>query len=197
LSDSVARQASREAITIATGLPRAEIEQRAQRAFESANDIRARLCGLPDTAKRAQAVNRARTWADILQHMDTTGEPQFCGCLHNGTPPIVVRAVWVAWDWLARLAWPLNVAALARAYRDVLGAEPITFYQWPEPRPGIELAPVVGAVGVGTAPAMPGADDEPSSGRLQQPGCSVRRIYQDPRHCSTPRRAASDTAWHA
>jgi hypothetical protein len=164
LSDSVARQASREAITIATGLPRAEIEQRAQRAFESANDIRARLRGLPDTAKRAQAVNRARTWADILQHMDATGEPQFCGCLHDGTPPIVVRAVWVAWDWLARLAWPLNVAALAQAYRDVLGVKPITFYQRPEPPLGIEPALAAPAVGIGTAPARPGDGDAPSSG---------------------------------
>ena len=156
MTGSIARQAADEAITIAAGLSRAEIEQRARRAFESANDIRARLRGLPDTAKRAQAVNRARTWADILQHMDATGEPEFCGCLHDGTPPIIVQAVWIAWDWLARLAWPLNVAALARGFRDVLGAEPITFYQWPEPPPGIEPAPAACTAGAGTAPAMPG-----------------------------------------
>jgi hypothetical protein len=156
VSDSVARQAADEAITIATGLSRAEAEQRARHAFDSANDIRARLRGLPETAKRAQAVNRARTWADILQHMDTTGEAEFCGCPHDGTPPVVVRAVWIVWDWLARMAWLLNVAALARGFRDVLGAEPITFYQWPEPPPGIETAPAARTAGAGTAPAMPG-----------------------------------------
>ena len=83
--------------------------------------------------------------------MDGTGEPQFCGCLHDGTPPAVVRAVWIAWDWLAGLALLLNVAALARGFRDVLGAEPITFYEWPEPAPGTRDG---------------GAS---SSGRLQQP----------------------------
>ena len=46
-----------------------------------------------------------------------------------------MRAVWILWDWLAGLAGLLNVAALARGFRDVLGAEPITFYQWPEPPP--------------------------------------------------------------
>jgi hypothetical protein len=156
LSDSVAREAEHEAITIATGLSRAEVEQRARHAFESANDIRARLRGLPDTAKRAQAVSRARTWAEILQHMDATGEPEFCGCLHDDTPPAVVRAVWIVWDWLARLAWPLNVAALIRGFRDVLGAEPITFYQWPEPAAGIEPTPAAHTAGAGTAPTMPG-----------------------------------------
>jgi hypothetical protein len=154
LSDSLAREVEHEAITIAIGLSRAEIEQRARNAFDSANDIRARLRALPGTAKRAQAVTRARVWAEILQHMDTTGEPEFCRCPHDGMPPIVVRAVWIAWDWLARMAWPLNVAALTRGFRDLLGAEPITFYQWPEPPPGIEPAPVAPAAGAGAAPAM-------------------------------------------
>jgi hypothetical protein len=188
----VARQASREAITIATGLPRAEIEQRAQRAFESANDIRARLRGLPDTAKRAHAVSRARTWADILQHMDTTGEPEFCGCLHNGTPPIIVQAVWIAWDWLARLAWPLNVAALAQACRDVLGAEPITFYQWPEPPPGIEPTPAARAAGAGTAPGLPGTAPPPHPEGYDSPGAysqgppGTKALRQPPMACSHP-----------
>jgi hypothetical protein len=137
LTGSVAREAEHEAIAIAAGLCRAEVEQRARRSFESANDIRARLRGLPDTAKRAQAVSRARTWADILQHMDATGEPEFCGCPHDHTPPAVVRAVWIVWDRLAGLALLLNVAALARGFRDVLGAEPITFYEWPDPPPDI------------------------------------------------------------
>jgi hypothetical protein len=164
LSDSVAREAEHEAITIAAGLSRAEVEQRARNAFESANDIRARLRGLPDTAKRAQAVSRARTWADILHHMDTTGETEFCGCPHDNTPPIVVRAVWIMWDWLARTAWPLNVVALARGFGDVLGAEPITFYKWPEPPPGTKPAPGAAVTGAGTAPAMPGDGDTPLSG---------------------------------
>ena len=153
MNDNLAREATDEAITIAAGLPRAEVEQRAQRAFESANDIRARLRGLPDTAKRADAVTRARTWADILHHMDATGEPQFCGCPYDHTPPAIVRAVWIAWDWLARLALLLNVAALAQGFRDVLGAEPITFYQWPEP-----------GTGTGTVvPPLPGAYNSPAS----------------------------------
>jgi hypothetical protein len=171
LSDSVAREAEHEAITIATGLSRPEVEQRARRAFESANDIRARLRGLPDTAKRAQAVSRARTWAEILQHMDATGEPEFCGCLHDSTPPVVVRAVWIGWDWLARMAWPLNVAALARGFLDVLGAKPITFYEWPESPPGIGPATAARAAGASTAPPMPGVGDASSSGGLQQSGC--------------------------
>jgi hypothetical protein len=135
LTGNMTREAADEAITIAAGLSRAEVEQRARRAFESANGIRAHLRGLPDTAKRAHAVSRARTWADILHHMDTTGEEQFCGYPYDSTPPIIVRAVWIAWDWLAGPAWRLNVAALVRGFRDVLGAEPITFYQWPEPPP--------------------------------------------------------------
>jgi hypothetical protein len=49
-------------------------------------------------------------------------------------PPALVRAVWTAWDWLARLTWWLNVPACARAFRDVLGAEPITFYEPPDRR---------------------------------------------------------------
>jgi hypothetical protein len=162
LSDSLAREAEHEAITIATGLSRAEIEQRARNAFESANDIRARLRGLPDTAKRAQAVTRARTWAEIIQHMDTTGEPEFCGCPHDGIPPAVVRAVWIAWDWLAGMAWPLNVVALARGLRDLLGAEPITFYQWPEQPPGIEPTPVTDTAGASMAPPMLGDSSPPT-----------------------------------
>jgi hypothetical protein len=191
LSDSIAREAAREAITIAAGLPRAEVEQRARRAFESANDIRARLRGLPDTAKRAHAVTRARTWADILHHMDSTGEPQFCGYPYDDTPPAIVRAVWIAWDWLARQALLLNVAALTQGLRDVLGAKPITFHQWPEPPPGIEPAPAVGVAGADTAPAIPGDGDASSSGGLQQPGYSVRRVNRDPRHCSNPPRPCS------
>lgn len=164
MSDSVAREAAREAIMIAAGLPRAEVEQRAQRAFESANDIRARLRGLPDTAKRVQAVSRARTWADILQHMDATGEGEFCGCPHDSTPPIVVRAVWILWGWLAGRARLLNPAALARAYRDVLGAQPITFYQWPEPPPDTGVAPAARTADTGTARSMPGDGDTSSPG---------------------------------
>jgi hypothetical protein len=186
LSDSLAREAEHEAITIATGLSRAEIERRARNAFESANEIRARLRGLPDTAKRAQAVSRARTWAEILQHMDATGETEFCGCPHDDTPPAVVRAVWIAWDWLAGLVWPLNVAALIRGFRDVLGAEPITFYQWPEPPPGTGPTPATRTAGAGTASAVPGDGDAPPSGGLQQPG-ALPAGSREPRHCSTPR----------
>jgi hypothetical protein len=162
----MAREAAREVTGIAAGLSRAEVEQRARQSFASANDIRARLRGLPDTAKRADAVSRARTWADILWHMDGTGEPQFCGCIHDSTPPAVVRAVWIVWDWLAGLALLLNVAALARGFRDVLGAEPITFYQWPEPAPGTGPAPAASAASAGAAPAMPGDGDASSCGRL-------------------------------
>ncbi len=100
MSGNVTRVATREAVAIAVGLPRAEIDQRARGAFESANDIRARLRGLPDTAKRAHAVSRARTWADILVHMDGTGEEEFCGHLCDNTPPLVAWAAWIAWDWL-------------------------------------------------------------------------------------------------
>ena len=131
MSGNVTRDATREAVAIAVGLPRAEIDQRARGAFESANDIRARLRGLPDTAKRAHAVSRARTWADILVHMDGTGEEEFCGHLCDNTPPLVARAAWIAWDWLTGLLWPLNLAALVRAFRDVTGAKPITYYKPP------------------------------------------------------------------
>jgi hypothetical protein len=179
LSGNMTRETADEAITIAAGLPRAEVEQRAQRAFDSANDTRARLRGLPDTAKRAHAVTRARTWADILQHMDATGEPQFCGYPYDPTPPAVVRAVWIAWDWLARQALLLNVAALIQGLRDVLGAEPITFYQWPEPPPGIEPTPATREAGAGTPSAMPTDDDAPSFGGLQQAGCAFTVVPLD------------------
>ncbi len=131
MSDSVTSAAEGEVLSIADGLPRAEVEQRARQAFESANEIRARYRGLPDTGKRAAAASRARTWAQILRHMDATGEPEFCGCLGDGTPPAFVRAVGAAYDWLARVTWWLNVAAYMRTFRDVLGADPITFYQPP------------------------------------------------------------------
>ena len=52
--------------------------------------------------------------------------------------PPSCRAVWVLWD---RLAVLLNVAALARGFRDVLGAEPIVFYQWPGLEPGSGPSP--------------------------------------------------------
>lgn len=131
-SDSPVHAAGNEALVIADGLPRAEAERRARQAFQSANEIRARYRGLPDAGKRAAAVSRARTWAEILQHMDATGETEFCGCLDDDAPPVLVQFVWAAWDFLARLTSWLNVVAVLRAFRDVLGSEPITFYQWPE-----------------------------------------------------------------
>jgi hypothetical protein len=103
-----------------------------RQAFQSANDIRARHRGLPDAGKRAAAASRARTWAEILRHMDATGEPKFCGCLSGDIPPALVRVVWAAWDCLAGAAWWLNVPAVAQAFGDVFGAGPITFYEWPE-----------------------------------------------------------------
>jgi hypothetical protein len=170
LSDSVVDEAAHQAIAIAAGLPRAEVEQRAQRAFDSANDIRARLRGLPDTAKRAQAASRARTWAEILQHMDSTGEEEFCGYPYDGgTPPAVVRAVWIMWDWLAGYAQLLNVAAVARACQDVFGAKPITFYHWPEPPAGVESAPAARAAGVGTPSTIRGDGDASPTGGYNSP----------------------------
>jgi hypothetical protein len=47
-----------------------------------------------------------------------------------------VRVVWDVWDFVVALVSWLNVAAVARAFSDVLGSEPITFYQWPEPGEG-------------------------------------------------------------
>jgi hypothetical protein len=131
MSGNMTQEATREAVTIATGLPRAEIDQRARQAFDSANDTRARLRGLPDIAKRAHATARARTWADILRHMDQTGEDQFCGHPCDTTPPAIARAAWITWDWLADVLWPLNIAAIARAASDVFGARPITYYKPP------------------------------------------------------------------
>jgi hypothetical protein len=113
--------AEAEALVIAEGLPQAEVEQRARQAFEAANEIRARYRSLLDAEKRAGAVGRARAWAEILHHMDATGEPEFCGCLHDDTPPALVLAVWAAWDWLARCTCWLNVPVCVRAFRDVLG----------------------------------------------------------------------------
>jgi hypothetical protein len=72
------------------------------------------------------------------------------------------------WDWLARKALLLNVTALTQGFQDVLGAKPITFYQWPEPPPGTGPAPSGQLAGAATASPMPG-DDAPSSGGLQQP----------------------------
>jgi hypothetical protein len=132
VSDSPVSTAVDEALAIAEGLSRTEVERRARQAFESANEIRARYRGLPDAGKRAAAVSRARTWAEILRHMDATEEMEFCGCLGDDTPPAIVRAVWTAWDWLARVTWWLHLPAGVRAFRDILGAEPIDFYQWPE-----------------------------------------------------------------
>jgi hypothetical protein len=128
VSDSAAHDAAGEAVAIATGLP-APRSRRARQAFEAASDARARLRGLPDTAKRAHAVTRARAWADILAHMDATGEPEFCGCPHEPAPPAAVRAALTAWDWLARSLWFLNLAAMIQACRDALGADLVTFYQ--------------------------------------------------------------------
>jgi hypothetical protein len=136
VSDSITREAARETAAIAAGLSRAEAGQRAQRAFDSANDIRARLQGLPDIAKRAHAVSRARAWAEILQHMDSTEEPEFCGCARDRTPPAVARAAWAAWDWLAGLARLLSPATWAQVMRDLLGTEPVTFYQHAPAAPG-------------------------------------------------------------
>jgi hypothetical protein len=64
--------------------------------------------------------------------MDDTEETEFCGCLDNGNPPLVVQVVWAIWDFLAMLTSWLNIVALLRAFRDVAGSEPITFYEWPE-----------------------------------------------------------------
>jgi hypothetical protein len=132
ISDSITRAAEGEVLMIADGLPRADAEQRARQVFESANEIRARYRGLPDTGKRAAAATRARTWAKVLRHMDATGESHFCGSPRDSTPPALVQAVWAAWGWLGRLTCWLNVPACVRAFRDVLGADPITFYEPPE-----------------------------------------------------------------
>jgi len=132
VTENVARAAEGEVLAIADGLPRDRAEQRARQAFESANEIRGRYRGLPEVGKRAAAVSRARTWAQVLRHMDATGEPEFCGCTCDDTPPAVVRAVWAACDWLARVTWRLNLPGYVRAFRDLLGAEPITFYEPPE-----------------------------------------------------------------
>ena len=131
MSDSPVWAAEDEVLAIADGLPRAEVEQRARQAFESANEIRARYRGLPDVGKRAAAVSRARTWAKILRHMDAIEHEEFCGSLGDDAPPAIVRAVWAAYDWLARVTCWLNVLAVVQAFRDLLGAEPVTFYQWP------------------------------------------------------------------
>jgi len=132
VDDSPVRTAQDEALAVADGLPRPEIERRARLAFQSANDIRARYRGLPDAGKRAAAVSRARTWAEILHHMDDTEETEFCGCLDDDNPPLVVQVVWAVWEFLAMLTSWLNVVAVLRAFRDVVGSEPITFYEWPE-----------------------------------------------------------------
>jgi hypothetical protein len=131
MSDSPVWAAEDEVLAIAEGLPRAQVEQRARQAFESANEIRARYRGLPDVGKRAAAVSRARTWAKVLLHMDAMGHEEFCGFLDDGTPPAIVRAVWAAWDWLALATCWLNLPAVVQAFRYLLGAEPVTFYQWP------------------------------------------------------------------
>jgi hypothetical protein len=136
VDDNPARAAEDEALAIANGLPRGEIDRRAWQAFQSANDIRARYRGLPDAAKRAAAVSRARTWAEILHHMDDTEETEFCGCLDDDTQPLAVQVVWAVWDFLAMLTSWLNVVAVLRTFRDVVGSEPITFYEWPETSEG-------------------------------------------------------------
>jgi len=132
VSDSLVHAAGEEALAIAEGLPRAEVERRARQAFESANEIRARYRSLLDAERRAGAVSRARTWAEILRHMDATGEPEFCGCLSDDVPPIVVRAIWAAWDWLAGATRWLNVPAVIQSFHDIAGASPIIFYEPPE-----------------------------------------------------------------
>lgn len=107
-----------EAIMIAEGRSRAEVEQRARTAFAAANDIRARYQSILDVEKRGMAVSRARTWADILCHMDRTGEPVFCGD---------------PWDnsLRARLAVWRGVAEFVQAWRDIVGTSPVTFYEFP------------------------------------------------------------------
>lgn len=140
MRDSPVWAAEDEVLAIAEGLRRAEVERRARQAFESANEIRARYRGLPDAGKRAAAVSRARTWAKILRHMDATGHAEFCGSLDDGTPPAIVWAVWAVCDWLALVTVWLNVPAVVRVFRDLLGAEPVTFYQWPPEDPPRDLS---------------------------------------------------------
>jgi len=136
VDDGPVQAAENEALAIADGLPRAEVERRARQAFQSANDIRARYRGLPDAGKRTAAVSRARTWAEILHHMDATEETEFCGCLDDDALPLVVQVVWAVWDFLAMLTSWLNVVAVIRAFQDVAGSEPITFYHWPDASDG-------------------------------------------------------------
>lgn len=69
-----------------------------------------------DLAERAEAASRARTWADILRHMDSAGEAAFCGCTHGAPARGYLSLLW-------------------EALRDQYGAEPVTFYPWPEQAP--------------------------------------------------------------
>jgi hypothetical protein len=84
-----------------------------------------------DAERRAGAVSRARTWAEVIRHLDATGEPEFRGCLGDDVPPAVVRVPWAARDWLAGATWWLNVAVVIQAFHDMVGARPIIFYEPP------------------------------------------------------------------
>jgi hypothetical protein len=119
------RQARRASAAASKG-PGAPRRARVEQAFDSANEIHARYRGLPDMGRRAAAVSRARTWGDILRHMDAMEYTEFCGYLGDDTPPAVVRAVWAARDWLTRVTWWLNVSAGVRAFPTCSGPNPST-----------------------------------------------------------------------
>jgi hypothetical protein len=130
VSDNVARAAEGEVLAIAEGLPTTRPSSAPGRPSRP-------------RARSAPATGACPTWASmrpsagpgpgqVLRHMDATGEPEFCGCTcDDAPPPAFLRAVWAANDWLARATWWLNVPGYVRAFRDLLGAEPITFYEPP------------------------------------------------------------------
>jgi hypothetical protein len=137
-----------EVVDIADGRPRAEIEQRARQAFTAANDARARLDTFWEIDTRREWTTRADTWAEILRHMDDTGETTFCGCpcgccqcpCHGDCddsclPPRRLRDLLRSLPTLPAdlaLLLPQAIQIFRQGLREDYGTTPVEFYHFPD-----------------------------------------------------------------
>jgi hypothetical protein len=119
-------EAAAEVWSIADGLSREVIEQRARQAFGWANECRERYQSILDASKRGIALRKAFAWAEILKWMDSTGDPVFSAEEFGERPGPSLAASAAGW---LQFFWP---PAWARACGIIFGSDPIVFYEWAE-----------------------------------------------------------------
>jgi hypothetical protein len=121
----IALQQRDEVFRIAEGRGRAEIDDRAQRSFGHANELRVGTRGPRWMDAQTSAVQRARAWAGVLRYLDWSGKDVFLAADydedHPGRPSVVAVLFALA-----------DIGAFFSAIDDMFGRKPIVFYTAPD-----------------------------------------------------------------